>query len=58
MLHMGRQAIMVPAFSYAASMTQNTRSAVGKLSDDKRKAIALLALARTEPISVLAERNA
>ncbi|MGF6971715.1 hypothetical protein QFZ94_000142 [Paraburkholderia sp. JPY465] len=38
-------------------MTQNTRSGVGRLSDDKRKAIALQALTRTEPISVLAERN-
>ena len=38
-------------------MTQNTRSGVGRLSDDKRKAIALQALARSEPISVLAERN-
>ncbi|MGF6971639.1 transposase-like protein [Paraburkholderia sp. JPY465] len=38
-------------------MTQNTQSGVGRLSDDKRKAIALQALTRTEPISVLAERN-
>ncbi len=38
-------------------MTQNTRTGVGRLSADKRKAIALQALARTEPISVLAERN-
>ncbi|MFP4897148.1 hypothetical protein [Paraburkholderia sp. EG304] len=39
-------------------MTQMTRSAVGgRLSDDKRKAIALQALARTESIRVLAERN-
>ncbi|UIF89392.1 hypothetical protein KAF44_29365 (plasmid) [Cupriavidus necator] len=30
-------------------MTQNTRSGVGRLSADKRKAIALQALARTEP---------
>ncbi|KAF7961507.1 hypothetical protein AWV80_32605 [Cupriavidus sp. UYMU48A] len=30
---------------------------MGRLSADKRKAIALQALARTEPISVLAERN-
>src|SRR5215469_13801188 len=60
-LHMGRhlerQAIMVSRFSSAASMTQNTRSGVGRLSDDKRKAIAFQALARTEPISALAERN-
>jgi transposase-like protein len=48
---------MVPHFSSAASMTQNTRSGVGKLSDDQRKAIALQALARTESISVLAQRN-
>src|SRR5215469_10094645 len=55
--HLERQAIMVSRFSSAASMTQNTRSGVGRLSDDKRKAIAFQALARTEPISALAERN-
>jgi hypothetical protein len=43
---------MMSHFSSAASMTQTIRSGVGRLSDDKRKAIALQALARTEPISL------
>jgi DNA-directed RNA polymerase specialized sigma24 family protein len=38
-------------------MSQITRSAATRLTDDKRKAIALQALAGTEPISALAEHN-
>ena len=38
-------------------MTHIHRSAARRLTDDKRKAIALQALSSTEPISVLAARN-